>query len=213
MEIQVSQGYLQARINAYKKKYVIEYFKENNTYPSIDEIANMTIPDDVMSNINRDYYVNYLISEADKLNGDVVVPDVVVPDNSFGLVTANDMNGCWKLISDSEFTLESIECYIEFDRTEKTFCLYQNLDSFDGKFRKYSGQFQLERTTSEIDTKTILRGIYDFDAREWAHRYYITIVDDKMRLVATDDYSMIQEYVRINNIPEEVINQVTNPIK
>jgi hypothetical protein len=204
--IQVPEGYLNMRINQYRRKYIMDYLQEYGTYPSIEDIVNIPIPDEVMTHIKQSYYVNYLINEADKIDG-----DVVVPDDSSGLVTANDMNGCWKLISGYNFAPESIEVYIEFDRTEKTFCLYQKLDSFDGKFRKYSGRFQLEWTTSEIDTKTILNGQY-YPGENWATRYYITIVDDKMRLVATHDDSIVQEYVRIDSIPEEVINQATTDL-
>lgn len=181
MEIQVSQGYLQARINAYKKKYVIEYFKENNTYPSIDEIANMTIPDDVMANINRDYYVNYLISEADKLD-----------DYNNESSMLQSLYGCWELnkINGNEAGFGKANfMYIQFDSTYNRYFVYNenypkgNFGSFE--YVKYGNNYLLE-----CREETILGG----------YNYTVSLVNNTLILTRTDDLSKVLEFNKIETL-------------
>ena len=56
--------------------------------------------------------------------------------------------------------------------------------------------------TTDPELGTIIRGSYDHDNGEWAHRYMIqSLTADEMFWVATDDLSFSQKFVRVDNIP------------
>ena len=69
--------------------------------------------------------------------------DPVVPTEPQLEVTANNIAGEWQLSSWKGAPLaEGSYVYLAFDRRERTFCIYQNLDSFST--RELTGGFYIE---------------------------------------------------------------------
>ena len=124
------------------------------------------------------------------------------PDNNgtiFLDVTPNNINGVWRLESyDNGVKLaEGSYYYIVFDRAERTFVTYDNLNSMEA--HKLSGRYDI--TTNGA---AVIRGMYDFGRGDWEHSYYVrNLTTDSMLWVATDDENIMQVYVRAE-LPEEL---------
>ena len=115
-------------------------------------------------------------------------------------VTANNIAGEWQLSSWKGAPLaEGSYVYLAFDRRERTFCIYQNLDSFST--RVLTGGFYIE---TDPELGAIIRGSYDYDRGDWAHRYVVTsLTANEMVWVAKDDPEDISIYIR-TEIPAEI---------
>ena len=124
------------------------------------------------------------------------------PDNNgtiFLDVTPNNINGVWRLESyDNGVKLaEGSYYYIVFDRAERTFVTYDNLNSMEA--HKLSGRYDI--TTNGA---AVIRGMYDFGRGDWEHSYYVrNLTTDSMLWVATDDETITQVYVRAE-LPAEL---------
>lgn len=94
-------------------------------------------------------------------------------------VTYYTIEGAWELAElDDEPLMEGTALYIEFDRKERRFVMWDNFDSM--YFTKTSGNF----TISEDEYKRcILSGWYDFGVGDWAQDYIVemTILGDYMQ--------------------------------
>ena len=129
-------------------------------------------------------------------------------------VNANNISGKWQLVEWNESALmDGTYVYVEFFRNDKTYTMYQNIDSFNDIPHVVTGSFflQVEGVTFEengekVPTQcTVIRGNYDHDSGDWAHRYIVkSLTADKMVWIAKDDHSFIQCYERVAEIPEEV---------
>ena len=113
-------------------------------------------------------------------------------------VTPYNIDGIWSL---SEWYGSALEngcyVYVEFDRQEMRFTMYQNVDSFDA--RKLTGRYS-------ITDEEVIWGIYDYTAKEWTHRYKVTgLTDNRMTWTATDDSEDVSVYTRCDAIPEEIL--------
>lgn len=124
----------------------------------------------------------------------------VVPTEPQLEVTANNIAGEWQLSSWKGAPLaEGSYVYLSFDRRERTFCIYQNLDSFST--RELTGAFFIE---TDPELGAIIRGSYDYDRGDWAHRYVVTsLTANEMVWVAKDDTEDVSIYSRVE-IPAEV---------
>lgn len=124
----------------------------------------------------------------------------VVPTEPQLEVTANNIAGEWQLSSWKGAPLaEGSYVYLSFDRRERTFCIYQNLDSFST--RELTGAFFIE---TDPELGAIIRGSYDYDRGDWAHRYVVTsLTANEMVWVAKDDPEDVSIYSRVD-IPAEV---------
>lgn len=124
----------------------------------------------------------------------------VVPTEPQLEVTANNIAGEWQLSSWKGAPLaEGSYVYLAFDRRERTFCIYQNLDSFST--RELTGAFFIE---TDPELGAIIRGSYDYDRGDWAHRYVVTsLTANEMVWVAKDDAEDVSVYVRAE-IPTDV---------
>ena len=124
----------------------------------------------------------------------------VVPTEPQLEVTANNIVGEWQLSSWKGAPLaEGSYVYLSFDRRERTFCIYQNLDSFST--RELTGAFYIE---TDPELGAIIRGSYDYDRGDWAHRYVVTsLTANEMVWVAKDDAEDVSIYSRVE-IPAEV---------
>ena len=124
----------------------------------------------------------------------------VVPTEPQLEVTANNIAGEWQLSSWKGAPLaEGSYVYIAFDRRERTYTLYQNLDSFST--RELTGAFYIE---TDPELGAVIRGNYDYDRGDWAHRYVVTsLTANEMIWVAKDDAEDVSIYVR-TEIPATV---------
>lgn len=114
-------------------------------------------------------------------------------------VTANNIAGEWKLAEWKGALAEGSYVYIAFDRRERTYTLYQNLDSFST--RKLTGSFYIE---TDPELGAVIRGNYDYDRGDWAHRYWvISLSANEMVWVNLDNVVDHSVYVR-TQIPTEV---------
>ncbi len=117
--------------------------------------------------------------------------------NTYLDVTPNNISGVWSMESfDNGKPLdEETYRYIVFNRKDRTFVSYDNLNSME--VHKRSGQYDIY-----FDSAAIIRGIYDFGQGDWEHRYYVRdLTNSRMVWVAVDDASQVQVYVRAE-LPE-----------
>lgn len=115
-------------------------------------------------------------------------------------VTANNIAGEWQLAEWKGAQLaEGSYVYLSFDRRERTFVIYQNLDSFST--RELTGSFYIEM---DPEQGAVIRGSYDYDRGDWAHRYLVkSLTANEMVWVAKDDAEDQSIYVRAE-IPAEI---------
>ena len=118
-------------------------------------------------------------------------------------VTPNNIAGSWRLESWSAGELaEGSYVYIEFERADRTFTMYQNLDSAEA--RTLTGRYYIENAA---DAGAIIRGNYDHGVGEWSHRYYVrNLTADSMTWVAKDNADDVTVYVRCE-IPAELVGE------
>lgn len=117
-------------------------------------------------------------------------------------ITPNNISGSWMLsIWNDEPLPEGSFVYIDFVRSDSTYTLYQNIDSFGTRI--ITGRFFLY-VDEEIGA-AVLRGNYDHSAGEWNHRYIVeSLTATTMRLVAKDNAEDVHTYVRCT-IPSEIV--------
>lgn len=117
-------------------------------------------------------------------------------------VNANNISGQWQLILwNDAFLNEGTYVYIDIVRNDRTYTMYQNIDSFKDVPHKVTGSYYLE-----IDPAVgaVIRGNYDHDSGDWAHRYIITdLTNSKMTWTAKDDPTFVQIWSRVESIPVE----------
>ena len=115
-------------------------------------------------------------------------------------VTPNNIAGSWRLESWSAGELaEGSYVYISFERADRTYTLYQNVDSAPA--RTLTGRYYI---TTDMEFGAVIRGDYDFGGGEWAHRYVVKDLTAKsMTWIAKDNPDDVSVYVRCE-IPEQV---------
>ena len=109
-------------------------------------------------------------------------------------VTPNNIAGCWMLESyDNGQTLaDGSYVYIDFVRADRSYTLYQNVDS--ALSRAITGSYYID---TDAEYGAIIRGQYDFGVGDWSHRYIVSsLTASKMVWVAKDDASDVSVYVR-----------------
>ena len=115
-------------------------------------------------------------------------------------VNANNISGQWQLKQWNENTLnDDTYVYIDIVRNDRTYTMYQNIDSFKDVPHKVTGSYYLE-----VDPAigAVIRGNYDHDSGDWAHRYIITDLSrTKMVWTAKDDPTFVQIWNRVDSIP------------
>ena len=118
-------------------------------------------------------------------------------------VNANNISGSWQLAEWNGSPLDaSTDMYVNFVRNDRTFTIYQNLDSFTNVPHVATGTYYIE---TDVELGAIIRGMYDYDSGDWAHRYIVKeLTATSMVWVAKDDQNYVQKYVRVESIPVEV---------
>lgn len=115
-------------------------------------------------------------------------------------VNANNISGQWQLILwNDAFLNEGTYVYIDIVRNDRTYTMYQNIDSFKDVPHKITGSYYLEVDPA---VGALIRGNYDHDSGDWAHRYIITdLTNSKMTWTAKDDSTFVQVWNRVDSIP------------
>ena len=129
--------------------------------------------------------------------------DVIIVDAEKELeleVNANNISGKWQLVEWNNATLaEGTYVYLDIVRNDKTYVMYQNLDSFSGVPHVVTGSYYIE---TDPELGAIIRGNYDYDSGDWAHRYVVkSLTSNQMIWVAKDDETFVQTYLRVDSIP------------
>ena len=117
-------------------------------------------------------------------------------------VNANNISGKWELVKWNESALaEGTYVYLDLVRNDKTYTIYQNLDSFSDIPHVATGSYFID---TDVELGAVIRGTYDYDSGDWAHRYIVkSLTATRMVWVAKDDQTYIQEFERIESIPVE----------
>lgn len=127
-------------------------------------------------------------------------------------VSLYNLSGTWKLESwnNGEALADGSYVYIELSyRDGNEFTIYQNLDSFGP--RRITGVYNLYTDDS---LGSIIRGMYDYENGDWAHRYVIRdLFSDRMTWIATDDAQNVSVYTRCDAIPQEILDAYKDEIE
>lgn len=117
-------------------------------------------------------------------------------------VNANNISGKWQLVEWNESALaEGTYVYIDFVRNDRTYTMYQNIDSFAGVPHVVTGSYYID---TDVELGAVIRGNYDHDSGDWAHRYIVkSLTATRMIWVAKDDQTFIQCFERVDSIPAE----------
>lgn len=115
-------------------------------------------------------------------------------------VNANNISGQWELIQWNEAGLaEGTYVYLDIVRNDRTYTMYQNLDSFSNVPHVVTGSYYIE---TDPELGAIIRGSYDHDGGDWAHRYVVkSLTADEMVWLAKDDNTFLQVFHRVESIP------------
>ena len=113
-------------------------------------------------------------------------------------VTPNNIAGTWRLASWSGGELaEGSYVFIDFVRADRTYTLYQNIDS--PQLRILTGSYYIE---TDAELGAVIRGSYDYGNGEWTHRYIVSdLTADRMVWTAKNDANDVSVYVRAE-LPE-----------
>lgn len=117
-------------------------------------------------------------------------------------VNANNISGKWELVEWNGAGLTGgTYVFLDIVRNDRTYTMYQNLDSFTNVPHVVTGSYFIE---TDPELGAIIRGVYDHDSGDWAHRYIVSdLTKDSMIWIAKDDPEFVQKYVRVEAIPVE----------
>lgn len=115
-------------------------------------------------------------------------------------VTPNNISGSWRLESSCGQALaEGTYVYINFDRKERSFEMFQNTDSFSTRY--ITGRYFIY---TDAEAGAIIRGDYNYGNGEWAHRYVVSdLTSKRMTWTALDNSDYVDVYVRCE-IPDTI---------
>ena len=115
-------------------------------------------------------------------------------------VNANNISGQWELVEwNGDNLTEGTYVYLDIVRNDRTYTMYQNMDSFSNVPHVITGSYRL---STDEELGAIIRGTYDHDSGEWSHRYIIqSLTANEMFWVAKDDPSFTQKFRRVSTIP------------
>lgn len=119
-------------------------------------------------------------------------------------VTPNNISGSWALsLWNGSDVPEDVFVYIDFVRSDRTFKMYQNIDSH--YTRTLTGRYYIY-IDEELGV-AVLRGEYDHGTGEWNHRYIVeSLTAQRMKLVAKDSPEEWCVYTRAT-IPADILGE------
>ena len=114
-------------------------------------------------------------------------------------VTYAALDGCWQLsMWQGAPMAEDTYLYIEFDRREHRYTMWDNIDSMYAT--DTTGTFAI---TEEDGTYT-LSGTYDYGVGDWSSDYRVTLSNkgERMQWISRSGSFQTMDFVRIEAIPE-----------
>ena len=114
-------------------------------------------------------------------------------------VTYAALDGCWQLsMWQGAPMAEDTYLYIEFDRREHRYTIWDNIDSMYAT--DTTGTFAI---TEEDGTYT-LSGTYDYGVGDWSSDYRVTLSNEgeRMQWISRSGSFQTMDFVRIEAIPE-----------
>ena len=117
-------------------------------------------------------------------------------------VNAHNLSGKWMLEAWNDAILEEgTYVYLDIVRDDRTYTMYQNLDSFQNVPHVVTGSYHID---IDPELGAVIRGNYDHDSGDWAHRYIVTsLTENTMTWTAKDDPEYTQYFIRVDSIPVE----------
>ena len=115
-------------------------------------------------------------------------------------VTYAALDGCWQLsMWQGAPIAEDTYLYIEFDRKEHRYTMWNNIDSMYAT--DTTGTFAL---TEEEDGTYTLSGTYDYGVGDWSCDYRVELTNEgnDMRWVSLSGSHQVMNFVRVAEIPE-----------
>lgn len=115
-------------------------------------------------------------------------------------VNAHNISGTWELAEWNGAALaEGTYVYLDIVRNDRTYTMYQNLDTFKDVPHILNGSYFIE---TDPEYGAVIRGNYDHDSGDWAHRYIVrNLTENEMTWIAKDDETFVQKFVRVDSIP------------
>lgn len=113
-----------------------------------------------------------------------------------------NLDGIWKLTRwNGQVLPDDVFCYIEFNRREHTFTMYQKIDSMYA--RCITGDFLLEE---DDEWGNVISGTYDYGMGEWNNSYVITDLLESGSMIWTvkGDDADVAKYERCKKIPDDI---------
>lgn len=113
-----------------------------------------------------------------------------------------NLNGTWRLSNwnGAEVNDDQSYVYIEFNRKERTYTMYEKVAT--GKAWKRTGSFSID-----VDDKwgTIISGNYDFGAGDWNQKYVVTnLTETSMIWTVKGNAEDVSTYTRCDGIPADI---------
>lgn len=115
-----------------------------------------------------------------------------------------NLEGTWVLAElNGDALADSAYVYLVIDRGY-TYEIYENTASMYPVL--FTGKYELEYDWRVGD---VISGTYDYDLGAWDHEYVITNLYEKsMTWTAKGDASYVQEFVRVDAVPAEIVEAV-----
>ena len=123
-----------------------------------------------------------------------------IPTEEKIAVTYAALDGCWQLTMWQGAPMAAdTYLYIEFDRTSRTYIMWDNLNSMYGV--ESTGSFTI---TAEEDGRYTLSGAYDYGKGDWSSEYSVTLSDEgrSMKWISQSGSFQAMDFVQIAEIPE-----------
>ena len=113
-------------------------------------------------------------------------------------VTYSLLNGAWELVAwDGKPLAEGTYLYVEFDKTEHHFEMWENIGSMYP--RSTTGIFNIEKDDYD---RYILSGYYDHGVGDWNQSYEVVAYSNDEMVWRSTTTGEQTEYRRIDAIPE-----------
>ena len=115
-------------------------------------------------------------------------------------VTYAALDGCWQLsMWQGAPMAEDTYLYIEFDRREHRYTMWDNIDSMYAT--DTTGTFAI---TEEEDGTYTLSGTYDYGVGDWSSDYRVELTNEgeRMQWISRSGSFQAMDFVRIEVIPE-----------
>ncbi len=125
--------------------------------------------------------------------------DIAVPEKLD--VTYTNLHGIWALDEWNNEKMEGRYCYLNFNRTDHTFVMYDNLASMYA--RKQTGTFTID---GNMDDGYTLTGEFDYTHETWKTYVVNELTANSLIMSLKDNPNDLSKYVRCDEIPDGITN-------